>query len=126
MPSPQTICRLLAELLRSQAYAFPRERGRLNAPSGPGVYLIYDPRGRLAHVGRSAPGKNGPRQRLRDHLQAQFPFTKEYLKGDGSKLRRRYKYKYLIILDPRERALVEAFAVGTLCPLHLGLRDTNR
>jgi hypothetical protein len=63
---------------------------------------------------------------LKDHLHGNSSFTNEYLKGDGSILRRGYMYKYLIILDPRERALVEALAVGTLCPLHLGLGDSNR
>ena len=124
-PTPQTIRRLLDELLRSEAYAFPPERGRLEAPTDHGVYLIYDPQGRVAHVGRTPRARKGLRQRLKDHLHASSSFTNKYLKGDGSKLRRGFKYKYLVIPDPRTRALVEALAVGTLCPLHLGLGDTN-
>ena len=123
--SPQTIRRLLAELLRSESHSFPSERERLDAPTAPGVYVIYDPKGRVAHVGRCVRGRNGLHQRLRNHLHGSSSFTNEYLKGDGSKLRHGYQYKYLVIVDPRERALVEALAIGTLCPLHLGLGKVN-
>lgn len=125
-PTPQTIRRLLDELLSSEGHSFPPERQPLEAPTDPGVYLIYDPKGRVAHVGRTLRARNGLRQRLKNHLFGGSSFKKNYLKGDGSKLRRGYQYKYLVIRDPRTRALVEALAVGTLCPLHLGLGDTNR
>ena len=122
---PQTIQRLLKQLLRSESHPFPPERRRLEAPTDPGIYIIYDPNGRVAHVGRSVRGRNGLNQRLRNHLQGNSSFTNEYLKGNGDKLRQGYKYKYLVIPDPRERALLEALATGALCPLHLGLGDTN-
>ena len=125
LSTPQTIRRFLNELLRSDSHPFPPERGRLHAPTEPGVYLIYDARGRVAHVGRTPRARNGLRQRLNDHLHGNSSFTNEYLKGDGSKLRHGYQYKYLVITDPRKRALVEALATGALCPLHLGLGDTN-
>jgi hypothetical protein len=59
-------------------------------------------------------------------LQAASSFANKYLEGDGSKLRHGYKFKYLVIHDDRKRALVEALATGTLCPLHLGLGKTNQ
>ena len=123
---PQTIRCLLEELLRSDAHHFPPEREHLEAPTEQGVYIIYDPEGRVAHVGRTPRAQNGLRQRLKNHLQGKSSFVRSYLAGDGSKLRQRFQYKYLIIPDPRERALVEALAVGTLCPLHLGLGKTNQ
>jgi hypothetical protein len=122
----QTIHRLFREFLRSEAQSFPPIRGRLEASTDPGVYLIYDPRGRVAHVGRTLRARNGLHKRLKDHLHGNSSFTNKYLNGDSSKLRQGYKYKYLVIPDSRERALVEALAVGTLCPLHLGLGKANQ
>jgi hypothetical protein len=54
-------------------------------------------------------------------LLGQSSFADKYLKGRGSALRKGYKFKYLIVEEPRERALVEAFGIGKLCPAHLGL-----
>jgi hypothetical protein len=125
MTQPKEIHRLLQKLLKAKQESFPQKRQPPNAPTDPGVYIIYDPKGRVAHVGRSVRGKNGLHQRLKNHLQANSSFTNNYLKGDGSKLRNGYKYKYLVIQDPRKRALVEALAIGTLCPLHLGLGNTD-
>jgi len=32
-----------------------------------------------------------------------------------------YTYQYLEVTDPRQRALVECYAAGVLCPAHLGV-----
>jgi len=120
------IHRLLQKLLEAKQESFRQKRQPLNAPTDTGVYIIYDPKDRVAHVGRSVRGKNGLHQRLKNHLQANSSFTNNYLKGHGSKLRNGYKYQYLVIQDPRKRALVEALAIGTLCPLHLGLGNTDQ
>ncbi len=125
---PKTIHQLFQELIRSESHSFPPYRQRLKAPTDHGAYIIYDPKGRVVHVGRSVKGKNGLHQRLTDHLHTNSSFTINYpeLEGDGSKLRDGYKFKYLVIHDDRKRALVEALATGTLCPLHLGLGNTNQ
>lgn len=91
-----------------------------------GVYIIYDPKGEVVHVGRSVRGRNGLYQRLRNHLRGNSSFTKQFLNGDGSKLRSGYKYKYKVIPNPRTRALLEALATGRLCPKHLGLGDKSQ
>lgn len=122
---PKTIHHLLQELLRSEPHSFPPERQAIQAPTEQGVYIIYDPKGRAIHVGRSVRGDGGLRQRLKNHLRGNSSFTNNYLGGDGNKLRLGYKFKYLAIPEPR-RAVVEALATGTLCPLHLGLGQANQ
>ena len=87
-----TIKQLLQKLINSGKESFPSKGHTLNTPTDPGVYIIYDPKGRVAHVGRSVRGKNGLEQRLNNHLQANSSFTNNYLGGDSSKLRNGYKY----------------------------------
>ena len=123
---PKTIHQLLQKLIRSESHSFPPHRQPLKAPTEHGVYIIYDPKGRVAHVGRTPRAQNGLHQRLKNHLRGNSSFTKNYLGGDGSKLRNGYKFKYLVMPDRRKRALVEALATGTLCPLHLGLGKANQ
>ena len=123
---PKKIQKLLQKLIRSESHSFPPKYKPLEAPTEHGVYIIYNSQDQVVHVGRSVSGQEGLHQRLTDHLQGASSFTNNYLKGDGSKLRNGYKFKYLVIADPRKRALVEALAIGTLCPLHLGLGSTNQ
>jgi hypothetical protein len=99
---------------------FPQARLALAAPSVPGVYVIYDPRGAVAHVGRTN-GKRGLHQRLCDHMRNASSFARYHLRGNGSVLREGYTFRYLVIRDARLRALLEAYATGCLCPDHLGL-----
>jgi hypothetical protein len=119
----QKIEQLLEAFLASEPFAFPKKRENLRAPLKQGVYIILDPCGDTVHVGRTLRGKRGLYQRLRNHLNAASSFTKIYFNGDGSKLRSGYKYKYIVLADPRERALVEALAIGVLCPPHIGLGE---
>ena len=122
----KTIHQLLQELISSESHFFPPYRQRLKAPTEHGVYIIYNSKDEVVHVGRSVRGKNGLHQRLIDHLQASSSFANNYLEGDGSKLRNGYKFKYLVIHEDRKRALVEALATGTLCPLYIGLGKTKQ
>ena len=122
---PKTIHQLLQKLIHSELHCFPPHRQPLEAPTEHGVYIIFNPKNQVVHAGRSVRGRSGLHQRLTDHLYANSSFAGNYLKGDGSKLRHGYKFKYLVIPDPRKRALVEALAIGTLCPLHLGLGKAN-
>lgn len=117
----QKIKKLLDALLSSNPFPFPQAREKLRAPQKQGVYLILSPRGSVVHVGRTLRGKRGLYQRLRNHLYTASSFTNIHLKGDGTKLRKGYQYKYLVLENPRKRALVEALTIGVLCPKHLGL-----
>ncbi len=109
------------ELRRAPLYTFPAPRKKLDAPDRLGVYLIYSPQDKVLHVGRTYRGKSGLAQRLRNHMAGASSFTSQYLKGHGSKLRDGYKFRCLVVEDPRLRALLEAYAVGCLCPAHIGL-----
>jgi hypothetical protein len=87
------------------------------------VYIIYKEEVVL-HTGRTLRGKDGLQQRLKNHLHGSSSFTVEYLKGKGATLREGgYTYQYLELGDSRKRALLEAYAIGTLCPEHLGLGE---
>lgn len=119
----QKVKMLFDKLCLQPKQSFPQGRQRLDAPSTPGVYIIRN--GEIVlHVGRTLRGKGGIRQRLKNHLHGSSSFTKEYLKGGGATLREHgYTYQYLELECPRERALLEAYAVGTLCPKHIGLGE---
>lgn len=112
---------LFAELIRSPLQTFLEHGGKLDAPKGQGVYVIYNSRGRVAHVGRTPRAMGGIAQRLRDHLTGNSSFVKEEFDRDGSKLRGKYKFQCIEVRDKRRRALLEAYAIGSLCPIHIGL-----
>jgi hypothetical protein len=111
---------LFEDLMRAPLQPFPPHRGTLKAPSESGVYIIYDPRGNVVHVGRTPRGVHGIWQRLTDHLHNRSSFTTKHLEGDGSKLRNGYEFRCIVIEHPRQRTLLEAYATGCLCPDHLG------
>ncbi len=115
------ILRLFGRLCRQPRYTFPAQREKLPAPHTPGVYVIYDAKSRVVHVGRTPAGRNDLHKRLNDHLCGASSFTQQYLKGEGSQLRGVYSFQYLEVPAPRQRALLEALAIGSLCPQHLGL-----
>lgn len=112
---------LLRQLQVSPLHRFPPNGGRLEAPIDQGVYLIFGPKGRLLHVGRTPRAKRGLAQRLRDHLNGASSFVIQYLNGRGQSLRRGYTYRYLVVRSRRKRAMLEALAIGALCPAHIGL-----
>jgi hypothetical protein len=115
------------QLIGAQKETFPEagKRKALNAPESRGVYVIYDPCGLVVHVGRTPSGKGGLAQRLQNHLHSQSSFTEKYppLNGDGSKLRDGYTFRCISVPDDRLRALLEAYAIGHLCPAHIGLNS---
>lgn len=114
---------LFSELKRTRRRPFPKAGDRLDAPNEQGVYIIYSPSGKVLHVGRTYRGTNGLRQRLSNHLHAASSFTMQYLKGHGTRLRSGYKFAFLTVPKPRQRALFEALAIGLLCPAHLGVGE---
>lgn len=114
---------LFRKLCNQPKRFFPRQRQRLDAPSEHGVYIIRKGEA-ILHVGRTLRGKYGLHQRLTNHLHGLSSFTNKYLKGKGSVLRNeKYTYQYLELVDSRKRALLEAYAIGTLCPQHVGLGE---
>ena len=121
MREPEKVEALFIELIRSPQRMFPPLRGQLDAPDRQGVYVIYDPRGKVVHVGRTPRAAGGIAQRLRNHMNASSSFTKKYLKGGGSRLRGKFKFRCIVVRNRRQRALLEAYAIGRLCPAHIGL-----
>jgi hypothetical protein len=126
------------KLKQAKRYRFPDPQGRLDdAPTEKGVYVIYGPRNIVLHVGGTPRGKRGIRQRLSNHLHKQSSFTEksEYLKDHGGRthkkrcayVREHCKYSYLVVdggkHTERLRALLEAYAIGHLCPDHIGLHQ---
>jgi len=119
----EEVKKLFDELLHTPKRSFPRSGQPLDAPPKPGVYIIRKEEVVL-HVGRTLRGKDGLHQRLKDHLYGSSSFTKKYLKSKRAILREgEYTYQFLELEDPRKRALLEAYAVGVLCPAHIGLGE---
>lgn len=120
---PKKVRRLFERLKRAPRYSFPERGGDLECPPRHGVYLIFDPRGRVAHVGRTTRAPNGLLQRLRGHLGGRSSFVKLYLKGSRERLRAGYKYAWIEVSNPRLRVLCEAYATGRFCPRHIGTSE---
>ena len=108
------------DLINAQPQTFP-VAGPPKVSRKHGVYIIFSPRGTVLHVGRTLRGQKGLDQRLNNHLHGASSFTLKYLDGKGSKLRGTHRFAYLEVSRPRTRALLEAYAVGHLCPKHLGV-----
>ena len=128
MPSEyQQIKNQSKKLCSQEPHSFPKPYGRLDVPKEHGVYIIREEirrRKKVLHVGRTLRGKGGLHQRLMNHLHGSSSFTIYFLGNNGAKLREdRYTYQYLIVEEPRERALLEAYTTGTLCPEHVGLGE---
>jgi len=112
-----TLYRLLIE---AQSYSFPI-KGVLDTCRQRGVYIIYDAENNVAHVGNTPRAREGICQRLNDHLHGSSSFSKEYLKPNRLSLRNGFTFKYLEVADGRHRMLLQALAIGLLCPKHIGL-----
>ncbi len=101
---------------------FP-EKGKINLTDKHGVYVIYPPNNEVLHVGNTPSGRKGLNQRLYNHISKTGVFYREYLKKRNITLRGKYKFKYIEVFNPRERALLEAFTAGNLCPAHFGTSE---
>jgi excinuclease UvrABC nuclease subunit len=120
---PKVVRALFDKLTNAERWGFKPE-GLAHAPKDRGVYVIYDPKRQVVHVGRTRKAKGGIRQRLRDHLHNRSSFTVQWLHGDGEALvRKKYRFQSLNVRSPRRRALLEAYATGRLCPKHIGVQD---
>lgn len=105
--------------------SFPQKRQPLEVPEAQGVYVIRNVKGTVVHVGRTVRGRNGLAQRLGNHLSGKSSFAREFLEGRPEKLRSGYTFQFIKVPDDRERALLEHYATGWHCPLHLGLGRYN-
>jgi len=122
---PRAVRAYFAHLRRASRHRFPEKGQPLLSPPRHGVYLIVDPAGRVAHVGRTTRARAGLLQRLRAHLAGRSSFVILFLRHRASRLRRGYSYSWVEIANPRLRALVEAYATGVLCPRHIGTGDAT-
>ena len=121
-PEREEIKKLFRALWKQPMQRFPSEHEVLVASLEPGVYIIR--KGDVVlHVGSTLRGKNGLRQRLNNHLHGSSSFTNKYLNGNGAALRKRHSFQFLVVKNARSRTLLEAYAIGILCPKHLGLGD---
>jgi len=120
-PDQKAVRALYSELMRSTPQTFPVRGEKLHAPDRQGVYVIYDSRDNVVHVGRTPKAKRGIAQRLRNHMAAASSFTNMFLEGNGSKLRGKYTFRCIVVENPKHRAFLEAYAIGHLCPAHIGL-----
>lgn len=114
------------ELIRAPLHKFPKPWKRLDAPSEHGVYIIYSPGGKVMHVGRTLRGGKGLRGRLKNHLSGKSSFVRIHMKGLSHKLRGGYSFCCLPVKNARQRALLEAYAIGVLCPVHIGLGEETQ
>ena len=114
------INRLFKVLLKTPRELFPVPRAALKAPKKQGVYIIYSPHHRVLHVGMTPRAKGGIAQRLKGHMAGNSSFTNTYLKGNGNWLRARCTFRCLVVTNRRKRVLLEALAIGRLCPAHIG------
>jgi len=109
------------KLLKSRKTTFPKHGlwTKNEVTNKKGVYIIYKGE-EIYHVGSTPRGKDGILGRMGDHLAGRSSFIKKALNGKGKSLRGKYQIKYLPVLKSRLRALLEHYAIGNLCPKHLG------
>jgi tRNA splicing ligase len=62
---------------------------------------------------------------LYNHISCTGVFYDKYLKPNKIKMRGTHKFKNLEVKDIRQRALLEAYASGNLCPAHFGTGAKN-
>ncbi len=125
MPEPERIRELFILLLQSPIQNFPT-RGKLTeneVSCEKGVYIIYNPAGVVSHVGNTPRGREGICQRLNNHLQGSSSFSKKFLAQNHISLRNGHSFRYLIVDSARDRVLLEALAIGGLCPEHIGTHE---
>jgi excinuclease UvrABC nuclease subunit len=112
---PETIKALFDQLLAVPLQRFPKLGGKLNAPKQPGVYVLYGAKGKVLYVGL-ARGDKRLHARIMSHLSDSTWNIPKY----GSAFRSRGGFRYLVVENAYERALLEAYATGCLCPSNIG------
>lgn len=124
MNESEQVLQLHNLLLNSELYLFPK-KGKVDVSIEQGVYIIYNQKGIVLHVGKTDRAKNGLNQRLQNHLRNQSSFSKKYLIPNTVNIRFEGRFKYIEIENDRLRTFTEAFTVGKLCPKHVGTGAKN-
>ncbi len=113
---------LFAKLCQEPKHLFPELERKLQVSKEHGVYVLYR-NDDVVHVGRTLRGKEGLNQRLKNHLYGSSSFVKNFLKDKALLRGEEFQYQYILVESPRDRALLESYAIGSLCPEHLGLSE---
>jgi GIY-YIG catalytic domain-containing protein len=109
---------LFRKLKRAERQSFPKQGGMTDVPDEPGVYIVYSPRSRrVFYVGKTA--RATLRKRFESHLYGRS-------EHHGSKWRNGYEFRCLPVRSARHRTLLEAYAIGCLCPKYLGTGAIKR
>jgi hypothetical protein len=124
MPEIDIIQGLFGMLLESPLHHFPAN-GKLDITTQKGVYIIYNPHGESSHVGNTPRGRQGLRQRLNNHLDFASSYTRNFLLPQGFSVRQGYSFRFLEVESARHRVLLEAYAIGNLCPEHIGTYEAQ-
>lgn len=111
---------LFAALMAAPLLSFPNKGEKLVCERTRGVYVIYGPDGSVLHVGDTPRAKGGIEQRIKNHLAGKSSFVRKMYGGDGSRLRSGNSFRCIGVADGRLRALLQAYAIGHLCPEHIG------
>lgn len=119
MQEAERIKELFNTLINSELYKFPIA-GKVVVSKDQGVYIIFNSESCAAHVGNTVRGKEGLNQRLNNHLKNQSTFAQKFISPNNYSLRSEFRYQYIVVPSARDRALLQALAIGLLCPLHLG------
>lgn len=115
---------LFKELKAAPKFMFPA-RGIGQVPSPQGVYFITDPGGTVLDVGKTDGGKEGLVQRIKNQIEGKSSFSRLYLKPKNIILKNWAYYQFLPVPADRTRALLEHYAIGRLCPDHIGFRKST-
>jgi excinuclease UvrABC nuclease subunit len=117
LDEPEIVRTLFEQLQLAPLQRFPEPGEKLNAPNQPGVYVLYGTKGKIRYVGL-ARGSKGLRPRLLTHLNTHWHIAKY-----GRDFRSRGGFRCLVVQNERQRALLEAYATGCLCPAYIGNID---
>lgn len=114
MDEPEKIRALFEKLQSAPVKRYPRPGESLGAPQLPGVYIVYGIGRKVRYVGL-ARGRGGLRSRLATHIRSHWHEAKY-----GRNFKIHGKFRWLVVEDERQCALLECYAAGCLCPAFIG------
>lgn len=124
MEEGKKIKKLYKKLCQAEGVPVPKE-GRIELPETEGVYLLLNKKDEVLLVGKTEGGKGGLRSRINTQLFGSSPFRKMYLLPSGIDIRKKHFVHWLTIESERDRILVEAYAMGKLCPAFIGMKPAE-
>lgn len=120
MKDEKKVEKLFNQLTTAKVCHFTQSGTRVNISNEQGVYVIYSPQKKVLHVGRTAGGNNGLNQRLNNHRTGKSSFKRMYLQKHKISLNPKYSFRFIEVSDPKIRTFLEAYAIGSMCPAHIG------